>query len=126
MDQLDDLTFVFDHPTAITPLAKLKPGGGEGIVERFECYGGRQELANAYTELNDPVDQRERFEEQARQKKAGDEEAEVLDEDFVAAMEAGMPPTGGIGFGIDRLVMLLTGQTSIREVILFPTLKQGS
>ena len=123
LEHLDDLTFVFDHPTAITPLAKLK-AGGEGIVERFECYAGRQELANAYTELNDPQDQRERFEEQARQRREeGDDEAEVLDEDFVQAMEAGMPPTGGIGFGIDRLVMLLTGQTSIREVILFPTLK---
>jgi lysyl-tRNA synthetase class 2 len=124
LEHLSDLTFVFDHPTAITPLAKLKPGAGQGIVERFECFGGRQELANAYSELNDPQDQRERFAEQARQRKEeGDEEAEALDEDFVQALECGMPPTGGIGFGIDRLVMLLTEQSSIREVILFPTLK---
>jgi lysyl-tRNA synthetase, class II len=122
--ELTDLTFVFDHPTAITPLAKLKPGtGGDSIVERFECYGGGQELSNAYTELNDPIDQRDRFSEQAKQRTAGDEETDILDEDFVQAMEVGMPPTGGIGFGIDRLVMLLTGQPSIREVILFPTLK---
>ncbi len=122
LEHLDDLTFVFDHPTAITPLAKLKPGT-QGLVERFECYGARQELANAYSELNDPLDQRERFAEQHRQRKAGDEETEMLDEDFVSALECGMPPTGGIGIGIDRLVMLLTGQSSIREVILFPTLK---
>ncbi len=120
---LDQLTFVFDHPTAITPLAKLKPGS-QGLVERFECFGGREELANAYTELNDPLDQRERFLEQARQRREeGNEEAELLDEDFVQALECGMPPAGGIGFGVDRLVMLLTGQPSIRDVILFPTLK---
>ena len=120
---LDQLTFVFDHPTAITPLAKLKPGS-QGLVERFECFGGREELANAYTELNDPLDQRERFAEQARQRREeGHDEAEILDEDFVAALECGMPPTGGIGFGVDRLAMLLTGQASIRDVILFPTLK---
>jgi lysyl-tRNA synthetase class 2 len=120
---LDQLTFVFDHPTAITPLAKLKPGS-QGLVERFECFGGHEELANAYTELNDPQDQRERLQEQARQRREeGDEETEILDEDFVEAMECGMPPMGGIGVGIDRLVMLLTGQPSIRDVILFPTLK---
>lgn len=124
LEHLDELTFVFDHPTAITPLAKLKAGSGGGLVERFECFGARQELANAYSELNDPQDQRERFAEQARQRKEeGDDEAETLDEDFVEALECGMPPTGGIGCGIDRLVMLLTGQSSIREVILFPTLK---
>lgn len=120
---LGPMTFVFDHPTAITPLAKLKAGGGESIVERFECYGAGQELANAYSELNDPQDQRDRLTEQARQRAEGDAEADILDEDFVQAMEAGMPPMGGIGIGIDRLVMLLTGQSSIREVILFPTLK---
>ncbi|MFA6002477.1 MAG: lysine--tRNA ligase [Elusimicrobiota bacterium] len=120
---LDQLTFVMDHPTAITPLAKLKPGS-QGLVERFECFGGHEELANAYTELNDPLDQRERFQEQARQRQEeGNDETEVLDEDFVQALECGMPPTGGIGFGVDRLAMLLTGQPSIRDVILFPTLK---
>ncbi|HAM37092.1 MAG TPA: lysine--tRNA ligase [Elusimicrobia bacterium] len=120
---LDQLTFVFDHPTAITPLAKLKPGT-QGLVERFECFGGHEELANAYTELNDPQDQRERFQEQARQRAdEGNDETETLDEDFVTALECGMPPTGGIGFGMDRLAMLLTGQPSIRDVILFPTLK---
>lgn len=122
LPHLDQMTFVFDHPTAITPLAKLK-AGAQSLVERFECFGGGQELANAYTELNDPQDQRERFVEQSRQKSEGHEEAEILDEDFVETMECGMPPTGGIGMGIDRLVMLLTGQTSIRDVILFPTLK---
>ncbi|OGS41702.1 MAG: lysine--tRNA ligase, partial [Elusimicrobia bacterium RIFOXYA2_FULL_69_6] len=121
---LDQLTFVFDHPTAITPLAKLKPGS-EGLVERFECFAAGQEYANAYTELNDPADQRERLAEQARQRQEeGDQEADVLDQDFVEAMECGMPPMGGIGVGIDRLVMLLTGQPSIRDVILFPTLKR--
>lgn len=120
-------TFVLDHPTAITPLAKCKqnPDGtiDECLVERFECFVAGMELANAYTELNDPIDQRERFAEQAKQKAGGNDEAELVDEEFVEAMEHGMPPTGGIGFGIDRLTMLLTGNPSIREVILFPTLK---
>jgi lysyl-tRNA synthetase class 2 len=115
--------FLLDHPTAITPLAKLKPGD-ESLVERFEFFVGGDELANAYTELNDPLDQRSRFEEQAKQKQAGNDEAELLDSEFVEAMEHGMPPMGGIGIGIDRLVMVLTGTDSIREVILFPTLKQ--
>jgi lysyl-tRNA synthetase, class II len=124
LEHLDQLTFVFDHPTAITPLAKLHKSYGGGIVERFECFGVGQEFSNAYSELNDPDDQRERLAEQARQRKEeGDDEADVLDEDFVEAMEAGMPPMGGMGVGIDRLVMLLTGQESIRDVILFPTLK---
>ncbi len=115
--------FLFDHPTAITPLAKLKPGD-ESLVERFEFFIGGDELANAYTELNDPIDQRSRFAEQAKQKEAGNSEAELLDAEFVEAMEHGMPPTGGIGIGIDRMVMMLTGTPSIREVILFPTLKE--
>ncbi|MBI5882643.1 MAG: lysine--tRNA ligase [Elusimicrobia bacterium] len=123
LPRLDGMTFVLDHPAAITPLAKLKPGSAS-VVERFECFGGGEEVANAYSELNDPEDQLARLEVQARVKREeGDEEADVLDSDFVEAIECGMPPTGGIGFGIDRLVMLLTGQTSIRETILFPMLK---
>jgi lysyl-tRNA synthetase class 2 len=121
---LEQMTFVLDHPTAITPLAKLKPDANGGLVERFEAFAVGQEFSNAYSELNDPEDQRDRLKEQARQRKEeGDDEADILDEDFVQAMEAGMPPMGGMGVGIDRLVMLLTGQTSIRDVILFPTLK---
>lgn len=122
-DLLQEPTFLFDHPAAITPLAKLKPGS-RSIVERFECFAAGRELSNAYTELNDPQDQRERLAEQMRQSQAGDAEADLLDEDFVQAMEAGMPPMGGIGVGVDRLTMLLTGRDSIRDVILFPTLKR--
>lgn len=122
---LKEPAFVLDHPTAVTPLAKCKPGD-ESLVERFEFFAGGEELANAYTELNDPLDQRERLAEQMRQRKGGDAEADILDEDFVRAMECGMPPTGGIGIGIDRLCMLLTGRPSIRELILFPTLKPES
>ncbi|MBI4056356.1 MAG: lysine--tRNA ligase [Elusimicrobia bacterium] len=123
LPELKEPVFIMDHPTAITPLAKLKPGD-ESLVERFEFFFNGQELANAYTELNDPVDQRERFVEQKRQReKEQDDEAEILDEEFVQAMEHGMPPTGGIGIGIDRLAMVLLDQESIREVILFPTLK---
>jgi lysyl-tRNA synthetase class 2 len=121
---LQQPTFLFDHPTAITPLAKLKDVNNQSIVERFECFAAGQELSNAYTELNDPQDQRDRLSEQLKQRGEGDQEADLLDEDFVAAMESGMPPTGGMGVGIDRLVMLLTGRDSIRDVILFPTLKQ--
>ncbi|MDX6769703.1 MAG: lysine--tRNA ligase [Elusimicrobiota bacterium] len=121
-DLLQQPTFLFDHPTAITPLAKLKPGT-ESLVERFECFAAGAELSNAYSELNDPQDQRDRLAEQMRQKDAGDAEADLLDEGFVQAMETGMPPMGGIGVGIDRITMLLTGADSIRDVILFPTLK---
>jgi lysyl-tRNA synthetase class 2 len=123
---LQQPTFLFDHPTAITPLAKLKSGGGQSLVERFECFAAGQELSNAYSELNDPQDQRERLTEQLKQRGEGDQEADTLDEDFVSAMESGMPPMGGMGIGIDRLVMLLTGRDSIRDVILFPTLKRES
>lgn len=123
LNHFEGLTFVFDYPTAVTPLAKLK-SGSESLVQRFECFAAGQEISNAYSELNDPLDQVERLKEQARQKKdEGNDEADVLDADFVEAMEAGMPPTGGIGIGIDRLVMLFTGQSSIRDVIFFPTLK---
>jgi lysyl-tRNA synthetase class 2 len=122
-DLLQQPTFLFDHPTAITPLAKLKAGAGESLVERFECFAAGKELSNAYSELNDPQDQRDRLAEQMRQKAAGDAEADLLDEDFVQTMEAGMPPMGGMGVGIDRIAMMLTGKDSIRDVILFPTLK---
>lgn len=120
---LEQPTFVMDYPTAITPLAKCKPGD-ESLVERFEFFAGTEEIANAYTELNDPGDQMGRLTEQMRQRQAEkNEDTDVLDRDFVEAMETGMPPTGGIGVGIDRLTMLLSGKPSIREVILFPTLK---
>jgi lysyl-tRNA synthetase class 2 len=116
-------TFVLDHPVEISPLAKGKPGDPR-VVERFECFIGGMEVANSFTELNDPLEQRKRFEEQERMRaELGDEEVERLDEDFLNAMEYGMPPTGGLGVGIDRLVMILTNQQSIREVILFPQLK---
>jgi len=116
-------TFVYDYPVSMSPLAKTKPDE-ERVVERFQPYAGGLEIGNAYSELNDPIVQRERFEEQMKERQGEDEEKWTIDEDFLLALEYGMPPTGGLGIGIDRLVMLLTNQQSIREVILFPQLRE--
>jgi lysyl-tRNA synthetase class 2 len=112
-------TFLLDYPVELSPLAKRKPDNPR-LVERFECFAAGFELGNAYSELNDPLEQRARFDEQLALKEAGEEDVELVDDDFLFALEHGMPPTGGFGMGIDRLIILLTGQSSIREVILFP------
>ena len=124
-DALVQPTFVHDFPTEVSPLSKQRPDDPD-TVERFELYAGGMEIANAFSELNDPAEQRRRFEAQRRARRAGDEEAHAMDEDYLRALEHGLPPTGGEGVGIDRLVMLLTGRRSIRDVILFPLLRPRS
>ena len=115
--------FIYDYPVSMSPLAKNK-AGEERVVERFQPYAAGLELGNAYSELNDPLLQRERFTDQMRDRHGADEEQWTIDEDFLTALEYGMPPTGGLGIGIDRMVMLLTNQQSIREVILFPQMRE--
>jgi lysyl-tRNA synthetase class 2 len=121
-EKLIQPTVIYDYPVETSPLSKQKPDD-PAFVERFEIYAAGMEIGNAYTELNDPQEQRRRFEMQLSMRERGDEEAHQMDEDYVRALEYGLPPTGGEGIGIDRLVMLLTGSPSIRDVILFPLMR---
>ena len=116
-------TFVLDYPKLISPLAKKKRDAEIDVVERFELFIGGMEFANSFSELNDPVEQRFRLEEIIKSTSKIDKEIQLIDEEFISAMESGMPPMGGVGIGVDRLVMLFTGQSSIRDVILFPVLR---
>jgi lysyl-tRNA synthetase class 2 len=118
-------TFVLDYPKLISPLAKQKRDSDLEIVERFELFIGGDEFANSFSELNDPLDQRVRLENQVKLREEGDEEAQPIDDNFIEAMECGMPPTGGVGLGVDRLVMLLTDNRSIRDVLLFPAMRNN-
>ncbi len=122
-EQLFQPTIIYDFPLAISPLSKNKRDEPEEWVERFEIFIGGMEIGNAFSELNDPEEQRRRFEQQLSEKERGDEEAHQMDEDYIRALSYGLPPTGGEGIGIDRLTMLLTGSSSIRDVILFPLLR---
>ena len=118
-------TFIYDYPVEVSPLAKRKASDPR-IADRFEFFIYAREMGNAFSELNDPIDQYNRFADQVKQRNSGDDEAQMMDDDFVMALEYGMPPTGGIGIGIDRMIMLFTNSYSIRDVLLFPTMKPKS